>query len=96
MNKLQRSVLVSMVCVLMAPVFAGAQGAAGPQPKREFKLTVLDPKFSELIVPGTKLQMMGTDFGFTDPSDSPANALVDFLVVESRPRRRPIGADVNV
>jgi gluconolactonase len=65
MNKLQRSALFSMVCVLIVPVFAAAQAAA-PQPKREFKLTVLDPKFSELIAPGTKLQTMGTDFGFTE------------------------------
>lgn len=65
MNKLQRSALVSMASVLIAPVFAGAQ-AAPSQTKREFKLTVLDPKFSELIASGTKLQTMGTDFGFTE------------------------------
>ncbi len=67
MNKLQRVALVFMSSLLILPVLAGAQEAApSRRPKREFKLTVLDPKFSELIAPGTTLQTMGTDFGFTE------------------------------
>jgi gluconolactonase len=64
MNKVQRFALVSMIFGLMVPVFAGAQESAPS--KREFKLTVLDPKFSELIAPGTTLKTMGTGFGFTE------------------------------
>ena len=66
MNKLPGIVLVLMTSLWMTPVFAGAQNAGQSRAKREFKLTVLDPKFSELIAPGTSLKTMGTDFGFTE------------------------------
>jgi gluconolactonase len=66
MNKLPGIALALMTSLWMTPVFAAAQNAGQSRAKREFKLTVLDPKFSELIASGTSLKTMGTDFGFTE------------------------------
>lgn len=61
-----RRCLVSASALLLTGAPLAAQPADNPENPQPFRIEAADPKFNDLVAPGSKLELVASGFGFSD------------------------------